>query len=478
MPAPMKHLLIICAFAGLAIWLAGPAVAHAPYGYDEADYMFAARLGFAANYTDAPSMPLPEFLRIGLSRGKDSRQNSALSEMVRGTDDIVFYRHWHGPLYFYWLMAASPLVHDEHGMRFSMLVFPICSLLLIYYGCLWLFPGRQGQLAGLLSGALFVWSVTTIRSTELAPHQAFVCCYLAELVLLAKTVATGNRRYFYLAAVAAALGCCLLEVGFVMVATLIVCGFVERRGLRADLAFIARSFVLFAATVLVVWPGAILKLSFVKGYLFMAYLAIVRKSAWGSESLPDIWRGRILHSPLEWLLIVVSLLLLLFSRKLEGNLRLMYPCAVYALFMLGATLRVTSGIARYALPFQPAMDVLAGCVLAMYLLKLRPAAAYGLAAILCLVLFSTTWLDLRRRPLRPDPRAPALLAYIRDNHLDHSSLLAPQDDVPALHYYFPNTRLRGYTGSAPDPNRAGDEAIDGVLFPDFPIRYQPVAPHG
>ena len=474
----MKHFLIVCAFIGLVAWLARPAVMHAPYGYDEADYMFAARLGFAANYTDTPTMPLPEFLRIGLKRGKDSGQSSALSELVRGADDIVFYRHWHGPLYFYWLMLTSRLVSDEHGMRLWMLAFPICSLFLIYFGCLWLFPGTQGQLAGMLGSALFLWSVTTVRSTELAPHQAFVCCYLAELVLLSKMAATGNRRYFYLAAVPAALGCCLLEVGFVMVATLIVCGYLERRALRADWTFVARSFLVFAITVFVIWPGAILKLSFVKGYLFMAYLAVFRKSPWGSEGLLDTWLGRFLHSPVEWVLIVASVLLLLTSRMLEGGRRRIYPFIIYAALMLAATLRVTSGTARYALPFQPALDVLAGCILAGYLVRLRPATAYGLTAVLSLSLLAATWLDLQLRPPTPSPRLPALLAYIQNNHLERSRLLVPQDDVPALHYYFPNTRLRGYTSNTPDLGGAGDDTVDGVVFPDLPIRYEPVSSRG
>ena len=470
-----QHILILAAFIAGLFFLALPAASNSPFGYDEADYMFAAGMGLAANYTDTPTMPIGEFLRIGLSRGRDSRQSSGLSELIRGADDIVFYRHWHGPLYFYWLMPASALGLDEGAMRLSMLAFPICSLFLIYFGCLWVLPALQGQLAAVLSSALFLWSVTTIRSSELAPHQLFVCAYLASLIGLSKTVATGNRRYFYLAVAAAALSCCLLEVGFVTVATLLVCGFLERRSLRADWAFAARSILLFTATVFLVWPGAVLKLSFLKGYLFMAYLAVFRKSPWGSAGLFDTWRGRFLSSPVEWLMVLLSILLLLRFRKIE-NVRSSYPFVVYSVLMLAATLRVTSETARYALPFQPALDVLAGFILAAYMVKLRPATAYFLAAILGVALLVSTSLDLRRRPVRPDPRAPALLSYVRQNHLEQSRLLAPQSDVPLLHYYFPQIRLQGYTGSPPDPYTVHDASIDGVLYPDFPIRCQAVHP--
>jgi hypothetical protein len=465
-----KDALILAVFIAMLMLLAWPSVPNSPFGYDEADYMFAAKMGLAANYTDTPTMPIGDFLRIGLSRGRDSGQSSSLSELIRGADDIVFYRHWHGPLYFYWLMPASGLGLDERAMRVSMLAFPICSLFLIYFGCLWIFPGLHGQLAAVLSSALFLWSATTIRSTELAPHQAFVCSYLASLICLAKTVVTGHRRYFYLAVVAAALSCCLLEVGFVTVATLLICGFVERRSLRADWDFAVRSFLLFAATVLVVWPGAILKLSFLKGYLFMAYLAVFRKSPWGSVGLFDTWKGRILTSPVEWLLILVSAVLLLRSRESEGR-RPLYPFVAYSILMLAATLRVTSGTARYALPFQPALDVLAGCVLAAYLVKLRPATAHSLVAILSVALLLPPWLDLRR-PSRPDPRSSALLSYIRENHLEQSRLLAPQNDIPLLHYYFPRIRLQGYSSSSPDQAAIAGAHVEGVLYPDFPIRYE------
>lgn len=472
----MRHVLIVLAFAALLAILACRVALDSPYVYDEADYMYATGLGLVANYTDTPTMPIVEFLRTGLSRGKDSRQSSQLSELIRGANDVVFYRHWHGPLYFYWLMPTSHLGLDEHRMRLLTLAFPICSLLVIYLGCVWVFGETQGTLAAVLGSALFVWSVPTVRSTELAPHQAFACCFLACLVLLSKTVATGKRLYFYGAVVAAALSCCLLEVGFVAVATVILCGYLERRSLRADRGFAIRSLLAFVATVLVIWPGAIVKLSFVKGYLFMAYLALFRKSAWGPEGLVETWEKRILSSPVEWLVIGLSLLIWIFSRRLEGTRRVLYPFLVYGALMLAATMRVTTGSPRYALPFQPALDVLAGCILAAYLIRLtRPATAYALAAVLGLVLFTETWVNLKRHPVVPDSRLPALLVYVREHHLDSSRMLVPQADVPTLHYYFPKSHLRGYTDQIPELSSLRDGRADGVLYPGLPLRYEPLS---
>ena len=469
----MRHVLIVLVFVALLMILAWRVALDSPYVYDEADYMYATKLGLVANYTDTPTVPIVEFLRIGLSRGKDSRQSSQLSELIRGANDVVFYRHWHGPLYFYWLMLTSHLGLDEHRMRLFTLVFPICSLLVIYLGCIWIFGETQGTWAAVLGSVLFVWSVPTVRSTELAPHQAFVCCFLSCLILLSKTVATGNRPYFYWAVVAAALSCCLLEVGFVVVATVIMCGYLERRSLRTDRALAIRSLLAFVATVLVVWPGAIVKLSFVKGYLFMTYLALFRKSPWGPEGFVETWEKRMFSSPVEWLIIGLSILTWTFSRRLEDNRRVLYPFFVYGALMLAATMRVTTGTPRYALPFQPAFDVLAGCILAAYLVRFRrPATAYALAAILGLVLFTETWVNLKRHPVVPDSRLSSLLVYVRENHLESSRMLVPQADVPTLHYYFPNLHLRGYTDRIPELSTLRDGRADGLLYPGLPLRYE------
>ena len=467
-------------FVALLVVLAWKATVNSPYQYDEADYMHVARLGLQANYTDSPTMPIGEFFHIGVSRGREARQRSQLSELIRGTDDIIFYRHWNGPVYFYWLMLTSHLNLDERQMRLLTLAFPICSIVTIYLGCLWIFGGVQGTLAAIVSSALFAWSVPAVRSTELAPHQPFVCCYLICLILLAKTLATGKRLYFYSAVVAAALNCCVLEVGFVTVATVIGCGYLERERLGADWSFAGRALLAFVATVLVVWPGALLKLSFVKGYAFMAYISLFRKSPWGQEGLLQTWEKRVLSSPMEWLIIAAALLAWIFLReRFPGDRRIMYPFLIFGALMLAMTLRVTTGAPRYALVFEPSLDVLAGCFVAGYLFRFAgESRAFLLAGIIACLLFAETWINLERHPAVPDTRLASLLDYVRENRLESRRLLVPQTDLPTLHYYFPNTRLRGYTEAIPEVSALGERVSEGVIYPGYPIRYEAPASGG
>ncbi len=468
------HAPIVLVFVTLLIALAWKATLSSPYGYDEADYMHVTRLGLLANYTDNPTMPIGEFFRNGLSRGRDPRQSSQLSELIRDTNDVIFYRHWNGPLYFYWLMLTAHFHLGERQMRLLTLVFPICSLMVIYVGCLWILGGRQGTLAAVLSSALFVCSVPAVHSTELAPHQAFVCCYLLCLMLLSRTMTTGKRRYFYFAVLAAALSCSLLEVGFVTVATVIVCGYLERNSLQMDVSFVLRALLTFFGTVLAVWPGALVKLSFVKGYAFMAYISVFRKAPWGQEGFLQTWQKRLFSSPVEWLIIVGCIVIWIFLReRFSGDSRMLYPFMIFGGLMLAATLRVTTGAPRYALVFEPCFDVLAGCQLAGYLVRFAPPSrTLVAAAAVCCTLFAEIWLNLERHPVIADPRLSSLLTFVRENQLESGRLLVPQVDLPTLHYYFPKTKLQGYTEARPEFSSLRDGSEEGVIYPGYPIQYE------
>src|SRR6266550_4032699 len=121
----LKHAVILAGVLAVFYFLAKGTVMYGPFGYDEADYMYAVSRGFLANYTDAPTMPLAELVKVGLNRGRDPSQRGDLSQMIRNSDDMVFYRHWHGPLYVDWLRIVRPLASSEHAMRAWNYIFPI-----------------------------------------------------------------------------------------------------------------------------------------------------------------------------------------------------------------------------------------------------------------------------------------------------------------------------------------------------------------
>jgi hypothetical protein len=419
-----------------------------PYTYDEADYMYAASMGFPANWSDTPSIPTGDFVRAGLRRG--GRQ--PLSELIRGGHDVLFYRHFHGPLFHYLLIPLSRRGLSEHELRTVLLAIPAASLAVIYFGCLWVVPQ-----AALLAGVLFLASYSVLGSTELAPHQLFVLCLLASLILLLKAIATRRPRYWYGAVIAAGLAFCTLEIAFMLVVTLAICCVVERVRWHVDRRFVAKSFALFLATVLVLWPAAILRLSFLKAYAVVAYLAFLR-SPWGSAGFLQIWRERILDSPLEWILIVAGVMMWLGNRR-----RNIYPIGIFAVLTLAATSGFFSATPRYSLLFVPALDLLAGLALVPALGNLRRPASLAVVALAVAGLYGNAWYHAAHQPYNPNPRSAAVVTYIHQNGLKNKVILAPQADVPTLHYYFPNMRLRGYYGPMPAASDLAGFAADAIL---------------
>jgi hypothetical protein len=171
----MKHAAILLVLiAGLLALVSGKLIT-TPYTYDEADYVFAASLGSFPNWWDTGSLAIVDFIRIGLGRGADPRQRLALSQLARDSKDPVVYRHWHGPLYYYWLAALLPWNLAESTVRGLSLVFPVVTAIVLYFGTLRLLPQPAAQPAAILACALFLWGQTTVKTTELAPHMPLSC---------------------------------------------------------------------------------------------------------------------------------------------------------------------------------------------------------------------------------------------------------------------------------------------------------------
>lgn len=432
-------------------------VSSEPYGYDEADYMYAASLGFAANWTDALSIPISDFGRAGFhSHGRQS-----LSERIRTGNDVLFYRHFHGPLFQYLLIPASRLGLSEHGVRTALLAIPCAGLAVVYFGCLWLVSGAAASLTALIAAMLLMTSYSVVWSTELAPHQLFALCSLACLILLAKAIVTRRRGYWYASIFASGLAFCTLEVAFVLILTIAISGWVERNRWQPDGRFVAQSVGTFVATVLVIWPAAILQLSFLKAYAVIAYLALIRMAPWGHAGLIDTWRARIFDSLLEWALIVLALLMRFRSRTIEGPR--LYPVGLFVVMMLFATLRVLTSTPRYSLTFLPELDLLAGLALVPSLGPLRRPASCAIVALAVAGLYGNAWYQVAHQPHNPTPRSTAVLTYIHQNELENKAILVPQADLPTLHYYFPGIRLRAYFGREPTVSDRIGFAPDAIL---------------
>lgn len=460
----MKHLAILAALIGPFLFCAHYYTSPAPFSYDEADYMYAAGRGFQANYLDRPSLSFAEYVRAGLSQGRDPGQKSALSKSVRSSGDVFFYRHAHGPMYFYWLMALSAWNTNESFIRGFSPVFAVVTAMLIYFGCLWLLPPPQGTLAGVIATVAYLSSPAVFRSTEVAPHAMFVLWFIVSLLLVAKLLQTGQRKYWYAAVATTAVSFCTLEVTFVLIFTVMVCGYLERSRLGMDLALMAKSIALFAGLTVLLHPATLTKLAFAKSYLYFAYLSLHRQAVWGQVTFLETWTTRFINSPVEWMLIAAAVFLYIRFRNLPGR-RQAVPFLLFGAVMLATMLRVFTTGARYMLPFVPALHVFAGLVVAGFLMRWKPRARFlATVAICCGLALDVAWYATQH-PFYLDPHASVLLAEIRQRNLDSSRLLVPHDDLPTLHYYFPRAQLTSYA----DPNALPAGEFDAIVRMTDPV---------
>lgn len=460
----MKHLAVLIGVLSLFLLFAYRQVKTNAFGYDEADYMFAAQRGFVANYLDSPSYSFLQFVRIGLAKGRKTGGSTQLSSMVRRSGDIYFYRHSHGPLYFYWLMAVSAIDAGEKSVRSLSLVFPVLSAIAIYFGCLWLIPGPQGWIAAILASSMFLFNPATIRTTEVAPHQMFVMCFIVTLLFLAKVLLTGQRSYWYAALFMTGVTFSTLEIAFVLVPLVVACGYLERDRLAVNWPLALRSAGIFLATLLLIYPAAFLKLALAKAYLFMAYLAVMRKSPWGDVTLAETWAIRFRNSPVEWILIAIALVLWLRSKP---KFRAAIPFLLFGAMMLLITLPVRTDVPRYVLPFLPALEVFAAMVLSAVVVRWRFAGLATAAA--CAALALSAWAGSSAHPVQSGPnRFDRLIAEVRERNLGSRRLLVSQYDVPTLHYYFPNADLTSYT----EEPLVADAAYDALIRDTDPVRIE------
>jgi hypothetical protein len=470
-----KHLIILGGLLTVFYFLARGTAWYGPYTYDEADYMYAVSLGWSRNWMDSPSLPLLQFVRIGLHSGNDASLRAELSETIRNSNDVVFYRHWHGPLYTDWLRITRRFDCAERSTRALNDAFPIAVAILMYFGALWVMPGAAGQIAAILGPVLYLWSFPVIRTTELAPHQLFAVCVAVALLPLAKMFGTSGfaRRNWYAAVIGTAFAFCVLEVAFALVLTVLICGYIARERLKPDLALAVRSIVLFLATVLVIWPAAVFRLSFIKAYFFMAYLAVVRPGAWGKNiSIGETWRLRFVNSPLPWLLLAAGLVFFLNDR---ARTSVLIPFAIFSAFMFLAILPTNTDAPRYVLPLLPGVVLFAAFSAGLIAEQWRPPLRVAAVLLMCAAMFTTSWPRVRAGMPAENRKAEVMLTLVSENGLAPKTLLVPHEDIPMIHYYFPASHCKTYYDESAIPDAVRTGRIDGVIYRGDPPRFMPVA---
>ena len=435
--------LLVIAAAFLYCFRAVPS--HQPFTYDESDYMDAGERGFADNFLETPSNSIIGFYRIGKEHASLDKRSS-LSDLIRGSRDITFYRHFHGPIYFYWIALVSPLVHHaEYAMRFSGFAFHLLTFFTIAIG-VFFFTGFRS--AALLAGSLYLFGQSSIETSAMVtPHIPYVFFTTATLLCFAGFLFTGQLRLWYLAVAAFTGAFCSIDYAILLPITFAVCLAVFRNQCKLSMVTLVRAVLLFLALLLVLWPIGLLQFSAVKGYFYIAYLAMQRKGSYGEFGPLTIWFQRFTAAPVEYVLDLIALVGSVALWKVPAIRKyraVLLPCIVYAFLMLLTTLKNTSLNPTYVSSILPPLAIVTGIAFAAFMERTAPAVRNSLAAILVLATIGGGWQLLARlSPEAPNSDAQTIAA-LRTAGLQQSTLLVPYEILPTLSYYFPRMRLHPF----------------------------------
>jgi hypothetical protein len=452
--------------------LVGPTVPGGRFAYDEADYMYAVSRGFAANYFDRPTIPFWTFVQKGLNEGMKSSGRTSLSEYIRSSNDIAFYRHFHAPLYYYWVLLHSTVVgNSERAIRWASFDCVLLGYIAMYLGCLALAKQRPRTTA-ILTSALFLFSPASIATTRLiTPHGLYVVTVIIALFAMAKLIDTGNVRYWYYSLAAVTLALLTIEYAVLLVATLAFCGVIRRRDLfmgrdRAQLAaFAGRSILLVLAIVAVAWPAGLFKLTLAKNYIFFTYFAVVRGSSFGTSSAASVWFNRIAAYPVEFGLLVVGVLIgvgLLARRRLDAWL---LPFAAYGFLMMLTTLLNRSPDLTYISSLAAVLVVITGTALVSALAGLRPVVGTIVSATILTVVALLGFSNVRRASSSID-LSDVVVDLLARNDTARARVAIPGVFLPTVHYYFPNVTPIVYPQTARCSgihDLAASTPLDGVI---------------
>src|SRR3984957_1034346 len=281
----------------------------APFYYDESDYMYASKLGFTANYVDRGALSIQTYIEKGTELLHDRTQRAAISQYIRSSNDAGFYRHYHGPVYVFWLILCDTVgVHSEKAFRASGLILNVIEAFLIYFGFLKIFPDLSVE-AAFLAGAVFALNRTMlVTGTAITQHVVFALAACAALFAMSEFLKTRRDRWWYIAAALAGVSFAAVEISVVLVGVmvLLLIGFERARGFRTLAAMIGKGILCFLGAVVVIWPAGIYKLGAIRGYLYLAYIAVARKTFTPIGPV-ELWEQKITAYPLEFVLLLAAM---------------------------------------------------------------------------------------------------------------------------------------------------------------------------
>jgi hypothetical protein len=431
--------IVVCTtFAGVASPM--------PFAYDESDYMYAGFQGIWANFTDRGAMSMVEFVKKGWELSHDSSQRVSVSQYVRASGDISFYRHYHGPVYAYWVGFWHLLgVSEESSFRATNLILHALTAIVIFL----LFPKAFPQFpisTAFVAAVMFLLNRTTlITAVSITQHIFFEVLSVIALLALAIYFQTRNVRWWYASVVLLAIAFASVEIAIVLMGAMLMSVIVVHWGEWRTLgALVGKGALWLLGALALVWPKGLFELDVIKGYLYLAYIAIYRKTF--SPIGPfDLWGFKIRTYPLEFVLPLVAVLAGLWLWRKSDVRNPLLPFLTYVVMFTAVTMVITAPYAYYHGSLLAAAAIVTGVVYGELWRKTGPALRIAGFAV---ILASLTFLDIGYyREAKQINEQPSFTRQVL-NYLDSASTNGPMYVhyvlVPPLHFYRQELVTVGY----------------------------------
>jgi hypothetical protein len=443
--APLKVIVLlvtIVAAAAVVRWY--DRELRAPFNGDEAAYTAALSYGFKANYLGTAERTGFSFIARALDDYRRTGDSTLFLEDARARDASAL-RHYHPPVGLY---PASVLagrgVRAEIALRMVPLVLGLATCIATYWLAWVLTKGAPSgaRVAGAaVAAALVATSPYHVEvSTELAVHSAFCLFSTLTLGCLVRTWQDGLRRWWVLAS--SALACAALTVPYSVlllpshIATALAVfrvgpGAWSWRSVGRAMAIAA---VVGAATLVVVWPPAILSAGLAKPAMLYAWYVLHPLPSSGSES----WLMELAVSHRLIVTLFVAAVVLLLLRPDGVNWRSAAPVLLYVGGFLVLNFRVAHIKPLYVGDVIPALAAVSGVGLAMLVDVFRRTIVLAVVYVGVLALLVHE-IDARRRT--PPVQWREAMARLQSNLAGSHVFVSPTTAAAVLRHYIPTADI-------------------------------------
>ena len=288
------------------------------FSSDAADYVRAAKAGFAASYFETRSVGLWGSIRV-MKQHPEARLH-LWDLLQQQDDDAAPRRHWHVAPGLYGAAIASQFGAPNRTYRLIMAAAGAVAIAVVYIG---LRLAGVHFLLALVTAALSAVSPAVVyTSSNVAPHAPFLAALIASGFAFAQYLEKGGRTWGIATGVALgfAVAACELSIMIFAAFGLILAWRAFRSGIKSVVSLLPMPSIAWLATLLLLWPGGVIRGSYVLSYGAWCTRALFVRNDFGagspsaSEILTRAAQGSTLVLFL-FVVIVIGVLVLELTRK-------------------------------------------------------------------------------------------------------------------------------------------------------------------